>query len=50
VLDRLKDLTNGKGHEKCVDAVGMESHATRSFDAVYDRVKEDGCITDVFKP
>jgi threonine dehydrogenase-like Zn-dependent dehydrogenase len=40
VLDRLKDLTNGKGPEKCIDAVGMESHATRSFDAVYDRVKQ----------
>jgi threonine dehydrogenase-like Zn-dependent dehydrogenase len=40
VLDRLKDLTNGKGPEKCIDAVGMESHATRSFDAIYDRVKQ----------
>src|ERR1700733_2832676 len=40
VLARLKDLTNGKGPEKCIDAVGMESHATRSFDAVYDRVKQ----------
>ncbi|PRY08562.1 zinc-dependent alcohol dehydrogenase [Paraburkholderia sp. BL25I1N1] len=40
VLDRLKDLTQGKGPEKCIDAVGMESHATRSFDAVYDRVKQ----------
>jgi threonine dehydrogenase-like Zn-dependent dehydrogenase len=40
VLDRLKDLTDGKGPEKCIDAVGMESHATRSVDAVYDRVKQ----------
>lgn len=40
VLDRLKDLTHGKGPEKCIDAVGMESHATRSFDAMYDRVKQ----------
>jgi threonine dehydrogenase-like Zn-dependent dehydrogenase len=40
VLDRLKDLTDGKGPEKCIDAVGMESHATRSFDAIYDRVKQ----------
>jgi threonine dehydrogenase-like Zn-dependent dehydrogenase len=40
VLDRLKDLTNGRGPEKCIDAVGMESHATRSFDAMYDRVKQ----------
>ncbi|BAO92530.1 zinc-dependent alcohol dehydrogenase [Caballeronia cordobensis] len=40
VLDRLKDLTQGKGAEKCIDAVGMESHATRSFDALYDRAKQ----------
>lgn len=40
VLDRLGELTRGKGPEKCIDAVGMESHATRSFDAIYDRVKQ----------
>jgi threonine dehydrogenase-like Zn-dependent dehydrogenase len=40
VLDRLAELTDGKGPEKCIDAVGMESHATRSFDAIYDRVKQ----------
>jgi threonine dehydrogenase-like Zn-dependent dehydrogenase len=40
VLERLKDLTGGKGPEKCIDAVGMESHATRSVDAMYDRAKQ----------
>jgi threonine dehydrogenase-like Zn-dependent dehydrogenase len=40
VLDRLRDLTQGKGPEKCIGAVGMESHATRSFDALYDRAKQ----------
>ncbi|MEI2415098.1 zinc-dependent alcohol dehydrogenase [Orrella sp. JC864] len=40
VLERLGELTGGKGPEKCIDAVGMESHATRSFDAIYDRVKQ----------
>lgn len=40
VLDRLKELTNGRGPEKCIDAVGKVSHATRSFDAMYDRVKQ----------
>ncbi|MEI6002335.1 glutathione-dependent formaldehyde dehydrogenase [Paraburkholderia bengalensis] len=40
VLDRLADLTHGKGPEKCIDAVGMESHVTRSFDAIYDRAKQ----------
>ncbi|BAO92649.1 zinc-dependent alcohol dehydrogenase [Caballeronia cordobensis] len=40
VLDRLKELTQGKGPEKCIDAVGMESHAPRSLDALYDRAKQ----------
>ncbi|TCG06069.1 glutathione-dependent formaldehyde dehydrogenase [Paraburkholderia steynii] len=40
VLERLKEMTRGKGPEKCIDAVGMESHATRAFDAIYDRVKQ----------
>ncbi|MBA3623117.1 MAG: glutathione-dependent formaldehyde dehydrogenase [Methylibium sp.] len=40
VLQRLKDLTNGKGPEKCIDAVGMESHATRSIDSLVDRAKQ----------
>ncbi|KXV03147.1 glutathione-dependent formaldehyde dehydrogenase [Caballeronia megalochromosomata] len=40
VLERLSDLTQGRGPEKCIDAVGMESHSTRSIDAVYDRVKQ----------
>jgi threonine dehydrogenase-like Zn-dependent dehydrogenase len=40
VLERLQDLTEGKGPEKCIDAVGMESHVARSIDSVYDRVKQ----------
>ncbi|RZI85500.1 MAG: glutathione-dependent formaldehyde dehydrogenase [Rubrivivax sp.] len=40
VVDRLQELTQGKGPEKCIDAVGMESHATRSIDALYDRAKQ----------
>jgi threonine dehydrogenase-like Zn-dependent dehydrogenase len=40
VLERLGDLTAGKGPEKCIDAVGMESHATRSIDSMYDRAKQ----------
>ncbi|TWI52686.1 threonine dehydrogenase-like Zn-dependent dehydrogenase [Pseudomonas duriflava] len=40
VIERLNELTQGKGPEKCIDAVGLESHATRSIDAVYDRVKQ----------
>jgi threonine dehydrogenase-like Zn-dependent dehydrogenase len=40
VLDRLSELTQGKGPEKCIDAVGLEAHATRSLDSVYDMVKQ----------
>jgi threonine dehydrogenase-like Zn-dependent dehydrogenase len=40
VLERLSDLTDGKGPEKCIDAVGLEAHATRSLDSIYDRVKQ----------
>ena len=40
VLERLTALTGGKGPEKCIDAVGMESHTARSLDSVYDRIKQ----------
>lgn len=40
VLDRLKELTRGKGPEKCIDSVGMEAHAGRSIDSMYDRAKQ----------
>ncbi len=40
VVERLNDLTGGKGPEKCIDAVGMEAHATHTLDSVYDRVKQ----------
>lgn len=40
VIDRLNELTQGKGPEKCIDAVGMEAHATRSLDSLYDRAKQ----------
>jgi threonine dehydrogenase-like Zn-dependent dehydrogenase len=40
VLERLNELTGGKGPEKCIDAVGLEAHVTRSLDSVYDRVKQ----------
>jgi threonine dehydrogenase-like Zn-dependent dehydrogenase len=40
VLERLNELTQGKGPEKCIDAVGMEAHATRSIDSLYDRAKQ----------
>jgi threonine dehydrogenase-like Zn-dependent dehydrogenase len=40
VLERLQELTSGKGPEKCIDAVGMEAHAARSIDSMVDRAKQ----------
>lgn len=40
VVERLNDLTGGKGPEKCIDAVGMEAHATATLDSIYDRAKQ----------
>jgi threonine dehydrogenase-like Zn-dependent dehydrogenase len=40
VVERLADLTSGKGPEKCIDAVGMEAHATATIDSMYDRAKQ----------
>jgi threonine dehydrogenase-like Zn-dependent dehydrogenase len=40
VLERLNELTGGKGPDKCIDAVGMEAHATHSVDSMLDRAKQ----------
>ena len=40
VVERLNELTGGKGPEKCIDAVGMEAHATATLDSIYDRAKQ----------
>lgn len=40
VIEVLNELTMGKGPEKCIDAVGLEAHATASLDSAYDRVKQ----------
>jgi threonine dehydrogenase-like Zn-dependent dehydrogenase len=38
VIERLNELTKGKGPEKCIDAVGMESHVSISHpDSLVDR-------------
>lgn len=39
-VERLNDLTGGKGPEKCIDAVGMEAHSPRALEHAYDRVKQ----------
>ena len=47
VIDRLDDLTGGKGPDKCIDAVGLEAHgvgleahATSHVDSLMDRAKQ----------
>lgn len=41
VVERLNELTDGKGPEKCIDAVGMESHVSLGQpDTLYDRAKQ----------
>jgi threonine dehydrogenase-like Zn-dependent dehydrogenase len=39
VYDRLMAMTNGRGPDRCVDAVGAEAHSTGSIDALYDKAK-----------
>jgi threonine dehydrogenase-like Zn-dependent dehydrogenase len=40
VVERLEELTGGRGPEKCIDCVGMEAHITSHVDSMYDRVKQ----------
>src|SRR5215217_7049693 len=41
VVERLNELTDGEGPEKCIDAIGMEAHVSPSMpDTVYDRAKQ----------
>jgi threonine dehydrogenase-like Zn-dependent dehydrogenase len=40
VIERLSELTQGRGPEKCIDAVGMEAHATATLDSIYDWAKQ----------
>jgi threonine dehydrogenase-like Zn-dependent dehydrogenase len=41
VLERLQELTDGRGPEKCIDCVGMESHVMPSLpDTLLDRAKQ----------
>jgi threonine dehydrogenase-like Zn-dependent dehydrogenase len=41
VVERLNELTDGKGPEKCIDCIGTESHVTLSQpDTILDRAKQ----------
>lgn len=39
VYDKLMEMTNGRGPDRCIDAVGAESHGTGAMDAVMDRAE-----------
>jgi len=39
VYDRIQELTQGRGADACIDAVGTEPDATASLDSAIDRVK-----------
>lgn len=38
VYERLKEMTNGRGPDRCIDAVGCEAHAAGVVGAVIDKV------------
>lgn len=41
VVARLDDLTDGRGPQRCIDAIGTESHVSLSHpDSLYDRAKQ----------
>ncbi|WP_061933687.1 zinc-dependent alcohol dehydrogenase [Aureimonas sp. AU22] len=40
IFERIQELTNGRGVDASIDAVGSEAHGTGSFDSVIDRVKQ----------
>jgi threonine dehydrogenase-like Zn-dependent dehydrogenase len=39
VYERLNAMTEGRGPDRCIDAVGVEAHGTGAVDAVLDKVK-----------
>lgn len=39
IVEKLREMTGGRGPDACLDAVGMEAHGTTP-DAVYDQVKQ----------
>jgi len=39
VYERLNAMTEGRGPDRCIDAVGCEAHGVGDIDAVLDNVK-----------
>lgn len=40
VYDRLMEMTEGRGPDCCIDAVGTEAYPGKSWDAIIDRIKQ----------
>lgn len=45
VMDRLNQLTDKRGPDRCIDAVGCEAHGGGGVDAVLDKVKAAVMLT-----
>lgn len=45
VYERLMEMTNGRGPDCCIDAVGAEAHGAGGIDAVIDKVKSAVMLT-----
>jgi threonine dehydrogenase-like Zn-dependent dehydrogenase len=39
VYERIQDMTEGRGADACIDAVGTEPETRASLDSIYDRIK-----------
>jgi threonine dehydrogenase-like Zn-dependent dehydrogenase len=39
VYDRLQDMTNGRGPDSCIDAVGAEAHGSNILEDIADKAK-----------
>ncbi len=39
VMERLNDMTQGRGPDRCIDAVGAEAHVSHVIDTIMDKVK-----------
>jgi threonine dehydrogenase-like Zn-dependent dehydrogenase len=47
VYDRLMEMTNDRGPDRCIDCVGTEAHAGGSLDSIVDKAKAKvGLATD----
>lgn len=40
ILDRLNEMTGGRGPDRCIDAVGAEAHGAGTLDSVIDKAKQ----------